>query len=114
MTKLNPHTLPEDARWLMWCSLMAHKLIKRGLATCETPPLPDKEAVRTIERMIHDHPDAFRSADTGRHFWEDDTLVELGMKACAIRFGLVACDAKIVEAIESSTSVGGTLSKLVN
>lgn len=92
MPRLNAHDLEEDERWLAFVSLSLHNLIKRGLATCEIPPLPNERAAKTIERMIKDYPELFEF---------DPDLIELAVQSHMIRFGIRPNKQRILEQIGS-------------
>ncbi len=92
MSTLDPHSLQEDERWLLYLTLNAQRLIDRGIATCERSPciMPPK-LQKKVERMIRDYPHLFES------YASDTKLWELGMATLNARYGLVVDERKLLD-----------------
>lgn len=77
---IDPRTLQDDERALMFCAYQCQLLINKGFADAGKAPVPSAKLMRNIKHAIEAYPELFQ--------W-DDTVLKIGMQTCQIRYGIV-------------------------
>lgn len=90
MSRIDPFSLKEDERWLLYVSLAVQKLIDRGIVVCERGNIMPPRLVKKTQQMVDAHPELF-------HAFKDDDLFNLAVQALNIRYGISVREDQVME-----------------